>query len=324
MIRIFKNNIKKIIFLGFSLLFLVLALCVNWNDANFFNIIYLPLKSIGDYIRSLGNTVGGWLLYIFLGILPLAFPIYKIIRTRKIYIFGIAWITLCVFDYVMLYFYINPHLLGSVIVSGTDKLNEIALIGFEVTFFILLFICALIEVCLSMKYRHEKYYFLAEIIIDILIFIIIFNVCFTTVLNAKSQIADINTAHLSEINFNKGLNVFAVVFSLLIKCVPPAVTVFLLFKRCDFIDKLKNNAFSPKNIGYLKEITRFAKLTVLITLTATAVNNIFNITLSKWILNANYSFEVPIVLLLTVCLVVIFSEILIGAIKISEEQKLVI
>ena len=83
MIRIFKNNIKKIIFLGFSLLFLVLALCVNWNDANFFNIIYLPLKSIGDYIRSLGNTVGGWLLYIFLGILPLAFPIYKIIRTRK-------------------------------------------------------------------------------------------------------------------------------------------------------------------------------------------------------------------------------------------------
>ena len=110
----------------------------------------------------------------------------------------------------------------------------------------------------------------------------------------------------------------------MIKCVPPAVTVFLLFKCCDFIDKLKNNAFSPKNIGYLKEITRFAKLTVLITLTATAVNNIFNITLSKWILNANYSFEVPIVLLLTVCLVVIFSEILIGAIKISEEQKLVI
>ena len=70
--------------------------------------------------------------------------------------------------------------------------------------------------------------------------------------------------------------------------------------------------------------SRFAKLTLLITLTATAVDNILNIALSKMLLNANYNFDVPIVILLAVCLVIIFSEILIGAIKISEEQKLVI
>lgn len=54
------------------------------------------------------------------------------------------------------------------------------------------------------------------------------------------------------------------------------------------------------------------------------MDNILNIALSKMLLNANYNFDVPIVILLAVCLVIIFSEILIGAIKISEEQKLVI
>ena len=98
----------------------------------------------------------------------------------------------------------------------------------------------------------------------------------------------------------------------------------MLFKCCTFIDRLKIDAFSPKNINPLQEVIRFAKLTLLITLTATAVDNILNIALSKMLLNANYNFDVPIVILLAVCLVIIFSEILIGAIKISEEQKLVI
>ena len=324
MLSVLKNNIKQIVFFGFSVLFLILALCVKWGDTSFFNAIYLPLKCIGDYIRSLGNSAGGWLLYIILGLLPLAFPIYKMITKRKFYWLSIAWFMLCIFDYVMLYFFINPHLLNNIIVSGTEKLNEVALIGFEVTFFILLFICVLLEVGSLLKSKPEKSYFFAKIAIDILILIIIFNVCFTAVLNVKSEIANINAAQLSGVNFNKELNEFAVIFSLLIKFVLATVTVILLFKCCTFIDRLKIDAFSPKNINPLQEVIRFAKLTLLITLTATAVDNILNIALSKMLLNANYNFDVPIVILLAVCLVIIFSEILIGAIKISEEQKLVI
>ncbi len=93
MLVFLKTIFKKIVFFGFSVMFLILALCVEvGRDTSFFNAIYLPLKWYRDYIRSLGKFCGRVVLYIILGLLPLAFRSYKMIYKKK----NFYWFKYCV------------------------------------------------------------------------------------------------------------------------------------------------------------------------------------------------------------------------------------
>lgn len=323
------KNKRVFIYSALALLFIIIAALVPLEVNNFFSVIYLPLKGIGNGIRNITlnkSVAAGWILYFILGLIPLVYPIIKIIIKRKFYLFSLLWLGLSLFVFITLYFFINPHLLNSKLISGVTSDNKITLIGFEVTFIILLIICVLVELSQLLKSYPEKSYNFVKVIIDLFALIAIFSVCFINVLSVKEGFKSISSIEAGAFDgrLNKGLNYFSILLTFILNAVPAVFTVILLLKCSSFVDMLKVDAFNPQNEKPLKVIIKLAKITVLITLASTALCNIALIIMSKWLVNANYQFEIPLVMLCTVCLVIIFSQILIRAIELNEEQKLVI
>ena len=327
--QLVRKNIRIIIYSALALLFIIIAALVPLEANSFFSAIYLPLKGIGDGIRNVTlnkSVAAGWILYFILGLIPLVYPIIRMAVKRKFYLCSLLWIILSLFGFITLYFFINPHLLNSELISGVTLDNKITLIGFEVTFITILIICVLAELSQLLKSNPEKSYVFVKVIIDIFAVIAIFSVCFINVSSVKAGFKGISAieAGAFEGRLNKGLNCFSILFSFILNAVPAVFTVILLLKCGSFIDMLKVDAFNLNNEKPLKTIIRLAKVTVLITLASTALCNIALIIMSKWLVNANYQFEIPLVMLCTVCLVIIFSQILVRAIEMNEEQKLVI
>lgn len=318
----------------FAVLCVILALCVSWTASDLLVILILPFQRIGTWIRESvlnGNAFGGWCVYLLIGLLPLIVPAVKTARIKRFYPISLLWIVLSGFLFVMLYFYINPHLLDTTVFAeiseeGTEYLRQGTMIGMQVTFIVILLICILCEFGSRLGQKPENAYLLAKWILLLYALGVVFTSCFLGVLAAKINWNALAVSpELSDIvRLNDGLNKFAILLSVIADLIPSVVTVILLMHCAALIDRLKIDAFAPSNIGPLNGVIRLTKLSVLITLGAAAVNNIIQLCLSRYLLHASYAIEIPLVSLFAICLVLIFAQILKRAILINEENRLTI
>lgn len=318
----------------FAVFCLILALCGDWNSADLLTIFIAPCEKIGLWIRESvlnGKTFAGWCLYLFLGLLPIVFPVIRIVKTKKFYFCSLLWFVLSGFVFVMLYFYVNPHLLDTTVFTeiteeGTVYLRRGTMLGMQAIFFLILTVCVLCEFGSYLEVRPEKAYLLAKLIFYVLALGAVFAACFLNVTAAKInwKALDLSPELSDVVRLNIGLNKFAVIFSAIAGLLPAAVTVILLIGCAGMVERLKVDAFDPSNIKPLNGIIKLCKLSVLVTLGTMAVNNIVQLCLSKWLLNASYTVEIPLVTLLAICLVLIFAQILKRAILINEENRLTI
>ena len=68
----------------------------------------------------------------------------------------------------------------------------------------------------------------------------------------------------------------------------------------------------------------YSKIAIFTTIGAVLAQNIANLIFARVLVNASYNFTLSATMLLALCLVLIFSKILIKAIEINEENKMVI
>ncbi len=105
----------------------------------------------------------------------------------------------------------------------------------------------------------------------------------------------------------------------------PAVTTIMLLCECAlFVCTLKRDNFSLRLLGDIDRVAMFSKISIVITLVCTIVNNAVQFGLSKWLLDVSFLLSISLSSLLVVCLVLIAAGILRRAIETNEENKLVI
>lgn len=312
----------------FAVACIIFAICGQQGQSAF-EIISAPFVSAGNFIRSIslgGNIAGGWCLYIFIGILPLIFPIVKTIIKRKVYFGWLLWAALCAYTFIMMYLLINPHLLANCVLSVSEEWNEVYIEtvkhGACIIWYALVLLNVLFECVGLLKAKSGSSYVFAQIILYVISTLYIFLAFYGSVVAAANDIAAVNEA--TQGNINVPLNVFAVVFSVVMDVLPSVATVILLCICARFIRDLKCDNFSPERIDELNKIIALSKISIVVTLSATIINNIVQLAFSKWLLNVGFSLSIPLSSLLVVCLVLIAAGVLRRAIEANEENKLVI
>lgn len=337
------NLLKKpiiIVSLCLMAILIPIAICVEWNSTEVIKVLTKPLLGIGNYIRNLfisekatsASKFGGWALFIFLGALPIAIPIVLCIMRKKFSLLSLLWLLPIACGYAMLYFAINPHLLLSTVTvipqEAQEPFNLINLLGLLVVYAALVLICALVEAGIFLKYKPQGSYLFAKLIICIFIIGIIFSACFVNLFNINVKLAALNESlavqEELQLNINASLNRFGIIFPAVSSFLPAIITVILLIKCMAFIDKLKVDSLNQHNIKPLESIILFAKISVIVTLAVSALNNIVALSLSRYMVNNNYIFNLPISEILGICLVLIFSHVFKRAVEVNEENKLTI
>ncbi|HIU79381.1 MAG TPA: DUF2975 domain-containing protein [Candidatus Coproplasma excrementipullorum] len=312
----------------FAVACIIFAVCGPQGQSTF-EIMSAPFVSAGDFIRVIslgGNIAGGWCLYIFIGILPLIFPIVKTIIKRKVYFGWLLWAALCAYTFIMLYILINLHLLRNEIFTAQEEYNAVYLQaivhGACIIWYALALLCVLFECAGLLKAKSGSSYVFAQIILYVIAALYIFLAFYGSVVAAANDIAAVNEATLG--NINVPLNIFAAVFSVIMDVLPSVATVILLCICARFIRDLKRDNFSPERVDELNKIIALSKISIIVTLSATIINNIVQLALSKWLLNVGFSLKVSLSSLSVVCLVIIAAGVLKRAIEANEENKLTI
>ena len=216
---------------------IIVAVC-GPQGQDIFTVISSPFVGAGNSIRSMssgGNTVGGWILYIFIGIIPLIFPLVKIILKRKAYVGSLLWVVLCAYTFIMMYLLINPHLLANCVLPASEEWNEVyietvkhgaCIIGYTLALLCILFECAGL-----LKKRSGSSYAFARVIMYAIAAVYVISAFYGEVADAVSTILSASGATL----VNMSINVFAAVLSAAMGIVPAVTTVILLCVCASFV-----------------------------------------------------------------------------------------
>ena len=305
---------------------IIVALC-GPQGQDIFTVISSLFVGAGNCIRGMssgGNTVGGWILYIFIGIIPLIFPLVKTILRRKVYVGSLLWGILCVYTFIMMYLLVNPHLLRSEAISVSEEWNAVYLDtvkhGACIIWYALALLCVLFECAGLLIKRSNSSYIFALIIMYVLAAVYVISAFYGEVADAVSIISSVSGTTLVNIS----INVFAAVLSAAMGIVPTVTTVILLCVCASFVCALRRDNLSPRLIGYIDRVAKLSKISIVVTLICAIANNVVQLALSKWLLNVSFSLMIPLSSLLVVCLVLITAGVLKRAIAANEENKLVI
>ena len=307
---------------------IIVAVC-GPQGQDIFTVISSPFVGAGNSIRSMssgGNTVGGWILYIFIGIIPLIFPLVKTILRRKVYVGSLLWVVLCAYTFIMMYLLVNPHLLANRVLPASEEWNEVYIEtvkhGACIIWYTLALLCILFECAGLLKKRSGSSYAFARVIMYAIAAVYVISALYGEVADAVSTISSASGATLG--NVNMPFNVFAAVFAAAMGIAPSVVTIILLCVCASFICALKLDNLSPRLVGDIDRVAKLSKISIVVTLFCAIANNVVQLALSKWLLNVSFSLMIPLSSLLVVCLVLITAGVLKRAIAANEENKLVI
>lgn len=323
---------KELLFyLGISALLLLLALCIPWSNYQWDYIAAQPLVLLGKGIRVLGgwSTACAYIVYISISLIPLVYPAICAIRGKKLYVRYAVWAVLSALLFFILYYAINPHKLRFMF---GDALTAAALQGFQnITFFgLTLTVIALVALgLLSEFYARQKkdgkvIYSYARALFTIVIVGVLVNVFFFSVSELKTRIADILPASEESLLPAAAINIFMPVALFIFNFAPAIFSTILFQYSKSFIADMKTDMFALKNIPKLNRIIKLCAYTVFFSLSEMITVNILQFALSGRLVNIIYDLAVPFGIIIAACLTIIFAKILIKAIEVNEENKLVI
>lgn len=312
--------------------FTALALFLNAEGLELTNWIAQPFISIGNLIRKAdaASRVLSYFIYIAIGAVPLIFPTVRIIKTKRFHKSNLLWAALSGLLFVTLYFCVNPHVIQLPLLQDQPKYMKAVsqtsvLWGFSSGFVSLLILCLITELYLGMKHSDAKTTLYAQILFVILTVAALFEVFFIALLEARLSIAELpQTAPFELPAAGRGVNVFAITAVAVIKAAPSFFVIALYLKAKVFVKLLQKDMFGAQNLTALREIEKTSVFAVFSLVISAVLQNLIYMCLSPQLYNVSYKSSIPIGMILITCLIMIFSKLMIKAIELSEENKLVI
>lgn len=315
-----------------AVVFTALALFLNTESLDPANFIAEPFIFLGNLIRKADQTspVLSYFIYIAIGVLPLIFPAARIIKTKRFFKRDMLWAALSGLLFVTLYFCVNPHAVRSPMLENQFEylkavLRTSVLWGFSSAFCSFLVLCLIAELYSGIKRSDAKITLYAQILFAVLVVIVLFQVFFFTVLEARLSIEGLPQEAPSWLPAaGRGLNIFAIAAIAAIKAAPSFFVIALYLKAKAFAGLVQKDMFGPQNLPALRQIEKTSVFAVFSLVVSAVLQNLLCLSLSPQLYKVSYNSSIPLSMILVTCLIMIFSKLMIKAIELSEENKLVI
>lgn len=298
-----------------ALVFLILGITLNPDAVSALNLLLLPFNLIGNALRAVGNPFA-FVPYILVCLSPLVFPVVRILKERKVRPRYLTWVIMSAFSFAAVYFFINPHKAG--------LFSDVLLLGYAVTMYAFLILGLLQEFNGRQKKNGKKVFYYAKILFMVLIAAVLFEVFFSSVSLVKLAFQKLSVNLPEAGSFDYFLNAAAIIFVFLIWLLPAFYHFKLLLQAKSFVSNMQINMFEPQNLPKLGGIIKSCNKTIFFTIAVSIVNNLVILTLANRLVDMTFNIELPIQLILTACLITIFSKILMKAIEVNEENRLTI
>lgn len=329
-------RIPILIHLIAAVIFVLLASLIRWDSNYILEIFYRPFALLGTGIRSMimdgngGAVFAGYALYILIGVLPLIYPAIATIRKKRFAVRHLIWPASSVFLWVMMYFFINPHLLDSVLFSTLTseallEYRRITLIGFTFTLTAIVLLGIFCECSAAQRVNGERTFLYAKALLTIFGIAVSYSIFFDGIVQLRLAVQSVRDAASSQFfDGNAPLNYAVAAIAYLLRYLPAWFGMLLIWRADRFLDCAKEDVFDIRNVDRLDRIIATAKRSVVVTLTTMIVTNLLYLICSRQMLYSGYQLYFPLTLLLGTCLVIIASRLLIRAIRLNDESKLVI
>lgn len=292
-----------------------------------------PFALLGEAIRSLvlnGNAFWGYAVYILFGALPLVFPIVCLCR-KRLRPRMLLWLVLSGYIYTMMYFMVNPHLLYSRPAADIGASAEvqsgfvgIAQAAMTATLVLLFLLAVLPEFGALIDRKEFAAYRLSKAILFLMALVVIFGVCFVGVLGLRQTVASVLEREQTELAAYVSVNLFVAGFSFAANWVPAVFAVLLVGRALGFLSAAQRGVFESENLPRLNRLIGSARGLLYAEIATLALVNAVKLICGGSLFDAQYEYSVPVLLILAICLIIVFSKVLAKGISLSEESKLVI
>ncbi|MDR1906517.1 MAG: DUF2975 domain-containing protein [Clostridiales bacterium] len=324
-----------------SVIFLLAGIFYRY-EANFETVefFYLPFSAVGNFIRSISDTklgeLFGYAVYIVVCLSPFIFFIVKTaikkrLVKRDILSFAL-WAGLSVFLFFAVYYFINPHRIGifidffyseeEIIDLARPALVSMIKFGYAVTFYMILTAALIFELSAPCYKNKDKAYVYSKFLILFFATAILFNALFIETIGLRYGISQIKASSLYERWASFNITVTILIY--IVNLAPSAFLIGLLFKAYDITARLQKNMLNPDNVVEFKILGRRAAAAVATVMLAAIFENLIYLMYSDRLLYTNFTFAIPAAMLFIACAIAVISKLLIKAVELNEENKLVI
>lgn len=322
-----------------SVILIALSFAVNELQINkIFSLIYLPFNYLGQFLRwlSLKSTflnVISIILYIIVSLMPIIFYIITIVRHKKLDKFkivsGAFALIITVYLFYMLFYFVNPKLLltGNKFFSAfsslpnADFFYEMIKIGMSFIFYLLCLIVVFRYCFNKIKESSEKIYDYAVYAFEVIIICCLIIVFY---LNVISLIINIRGIDKNTYDYYYSLNIWIAIIQYFLRSITPILMIFTLKKFQKILRKFEKNIYDRENIHELKNLTDLCKTVIFINIFSVIIDNFVTLILRSYLINFNFYFTLPIIIVAISVIIIIISKIIAHSIEMYEENQLTI
>lgn len=316
---------KRLIgFLMICVLFIILGV-TDTRDITYLSLLVLPLTFLGDFLRlfseqnGFGNAIA-IVLFLFITSLPIILLMYKIGKGR---VASFEYFALPILSIALgrtLYLFINPHILYESLnplfqemfqVESILDLELILTSGVAYIFYALLATYIISLIYMNKKQDSITYF---KILIDFVIIIYAFSI-FSVELS--SLIKQVKESLIVEEKSVLILKYTAQLFT-------SGLLVYLLSLFRGFIIDIDHDGFQEELLVRLHKLSRYSFMLLVGTLLFQASINLYQFIVLDKLLNSSFVFDIPIVTILVVSIILIFSKYFTKIIEMKKENELFI
>jgi hypothetical protein len=338
------NGIEPLIYAAATVVFLSLGFLVSWSaDLYAFEFFTKPFEYAGKFIRavSLSGGIGAtaaYALYTALCLAPLYYPVIRAVKAKGIkkseILRGVLWLAVSAALFYLMYFAINPHLIKTVAdgISAEsapsssvviDMFRAISFIGIALTFYAGLALAVLAEAAAAMKKNDGRAYSFARLVTALIIITLLYSAFFINSVELKTALAKFK-ADSAAGSYTGTVDYTLVYFGYFLRMCPALCAVYLLLCVRFCVAGLKNDMLCTANAGRFNELLSVSKISAAVILLAAIAENVLNIALAGSLKHSYFRFEIPAAMIFATCLIAIVCKLLLRAIELNEESKLVI
>lgn len=327
----------KIILFCFGLICLISAIWISIfeKDTNLLTAITIPFDWLGLGLRNLSlyGTVGNvtaWIIYVLIGMVPLAFPFVRLLHKKKFIIAdGICVIT-SMYTFFYLFLLVNPSLVANFFNPVMQNVAQVE----KTTLFILFasFICSVIVLYVLQEDTDKKV--LANIRCMVVLFACfgIFTICFSGLHNTLVSFSTIQkegegffTDMLSVSNILPTKNAFIDYFIIITRYIAEALpTLFLLSIVSPVLELLYNmdeDFYSHENVQILKMIVKRTKMAIMFFVLCSLGFNLLQFLLARYATDIQMNAVIPLPHLMIAFVMLFLTKYFAQSTKLHDENQ---
>ena len=323
-----KNHRSILIVLAVEAVLCIIAAILQTGAHSLFTAaVTFPFEQLGNALRTLSLTgsagnVGAWIIYCLISLLPASFFLWRTIR-KKYRPEDLLLPALSLLLFISLYLFINPAYFGSLLpMAGLDDGGKLM---FGACIYSLLLGYIILRALRSFTTMETagRIVHLTRLI-NAIAAVFVSMICFINLSENLNIIGEINASNTGAPSGLLQWTTFFRWLSYAADSLPYALDIFILFMVRSLLHALKEDRYGDNAVVVAGRLCKVCKNVVIINVFTCIALNIAQLIMSKKLLNANYSIQIPLLSIALVLVILLISEYFAGDNKLKKENDLFI